>query len=128
MSYGKITYDAMNRCWDVQCESSVSRRLRRLFGEACQRSVGHVVLPDTPYVARQLLDFTWRYPMTYEVADLYGRATASTEDVARAKREVSAALALGRRLLDKLPTSQPEVDQSLFGIDFATESPKKQSD
>lgn len=62
-SYGSVTYNKINRCWDIVCEPQVAIRLKRWFPRVDTYQYGTHSIGATPENCRDLEAFLTRYPM-----------------------------------------------------------------
>lgn len=62
-TYGSITYNKRNRCWDIQCEPHIAIRLKRVFAKIDTWTFGILSISATVENCRDLQWFLDRYPM-----------------------------------------------------------------
>lgn len=62
-TYGSITYNKRNRCWDIKCEPHVAIRLKRVFAKIDTWQYGVQSISATVENCRDLQWFLDRYPM-----------------------------------------------------------------
>jgi SNF2 family DNA or RNA helicase len=62
-TYGTLTYNKRNRCWDIKCEPHVAIRLKRVFAKIDTWQYGTLSISATVENCRDLQWFLERYPM-----------------------------------------------------------------